>query len=213
MKSMRIGLVLATSVATCIIGTSAESSETQKPQAAAVKNEATPQKVTPATSEKNKVKSEKSEPAAKNAAPAWIHNVLGDKFVTADGSEVSSDKLAGKTVGIYFSAHWCPPCRRFTPMLVKTVNKLKKDGKDFEVVFVSLDQSKKDMQVYMTEAKMPWYALPFTSAKKQSLLINYSVRGIPALIVVDKDGKKITDNGRIEVMQKGDAAFNDWTSK
>merc|ERR1719253_707593 len=27
--------------------------------------------------------------------------------------------LGGKTIGLYFSAHWFPPCRGFTPQLAK----------------------------------------------------------------------------------------------
>jgi nucleoredoxin len=230
MKSMRIGLILATAAATGIVGTSCnktEKSETQpaqKTQPADVKNEAAPKKEAPATAEKAAnplpsdkadVKSEKQEKSgpAVTGAPAWIRDFFGDKLVTADGSEVSPDKLAGKTVGIYFSAHWCPPCRQFTPMLVKTVNELKKDGKNFDVVFVSSDQSKENMLGYMTETKMPWNALPFDSDKKQSLASKYGVRGIPTLVIVDKDGKTVSINGRVEVMQKGTAAFEGWTSK
>ena len=43
-------------------------------------------------------------------------------------------------VGIYFSAHWCPPCRGFTPELAKIYAQCKAEGKSFEVVFVSSDR-------------------------------------------------------------------------
>jgi nucleoredoxin len=40
-------------------------------------------------------------------------------LVKSDGSFVSADSaLEGKDLVLYyFSAHWCPPCRQFTPML------------------------------------------------------------------------------------------------
>ena len=43
----------------------------------------------------------------------------GKTLVRADGSNVSADQaLASKRIVLfYFSAHWCPPCRMFTPML------------------------------------------------------------------------------------------------
>ena len=37
-----------------------------------------------------------------------------DQVITKDGQKQLSDILQGedlKYVGIYFSAHWCPPCR------------------------------------------------------------------------------------------------------
>jgi nucleoredoxin len=38
-----------------------------------------------------------------------------------DGTKVKAkDALADKkVVAFYFSAHWCPPCRAFTPVLKK----------------------------------------------------------------------------------------------
>jgi len=45
--------------------------------------------------------------------------IKGKNLTKADGSSHSADAaLAGKDVIlIYFSAHWCPPCRGFTPVL------------------------------------------------------------------------------------------------
>ena len=74
-------------------------------------------------------------------------------LLDAKGTEVSKEALAGKTIGIYFSASWCPPCRTFTPKLVKFRDANKKD---FEVVFVSSDRSPKDQMGYMKKAGMKW---------------------------------------------------------
>ncbi|KAJ1524214.1 hypothetical protein ONE63_010734 [Megalurothrips usitatus] len=43
-------------------------------------------------------------------------------------------------IGVYFSAHWCPPCKAFTPQLVATYNAVRERGHNFEVVFVSSDR-------------------------------------------------------------------------
>jgi nucleoredoxin len=45
--------------------------------------------------------------------------IKGKNLTKADGSSQSADAaLAGKDVIlVYFSAHWCPPCRAFTPVL------------------------------------------------------------------------------------------------
>ena len=41
----------------------------------------------------------------------------GAALLRKDGSRVSAESLRGKVVALYFSAHWCPPCRGFTPKL------------------------------------------------------------------------------------------------
>ena len=51
---------------------------------------------------------------------SWILPKFGEKLLTSAGQEVdAASTLAGKTVGVYFSASWCGPCRGFTPQLVK----------------------------------------------------------------------------------------------
>ena len=48
-----------------------------------------------------------------------MDSLKGQTLVKSDGSSVAADSaLAGKDLVLfYFSAHWCPPCRQFTPLL------------------------------------------------------------------------------------------------
>jgi len=131
-------------------------------------------------------------------------------LLDAKGTEVSKEALAGKTIGIYFSAHWCPPCRSFTPKLVKFRDANKKD---FEVVFVSSDRSPKDQMGYMKKAGMKWYTMPHGSSAANALKKKYGIRGIPALIIVSPDGKTITKNGRGDVSSNAKGALKAWAKK
>ncbi len=52
-----------------------------------------------------------------------------DEVITKEGNKALKDVLEGyKLYAIYFSAHWCPPCRNFTPMLAEFYNAVNKDG-------------------------------------------------------------------------------------
>jgi nucleoredoxin len=81
-------------------------------------------------------------------------------LVKNDGSTVPVADLANTdVVALYFSAHWCPPCRGFTPELVKIHEELTSAGKSFQVVFVSSDRDEEAFKEYFAE--MPWLALPY----------------------------------------------------
>jgi len=101
----------------------------------------------------------------------------------------SADKP--KFTAIYYSAHWCPPCRAFTPKLVEWYNKFQPEHKDFQLVFASSDKDQAAMLEYMTEMKMPWPAVKF-GEKKESGLDKYAADGIPYLVLIDAAGKDLT---------------------
>ena len=45
-----------------------------------------------------------------------------------------------KVIGLYFSAHWCGPCRGFTPALVEWYNEFKQShekGTELDIIFVN----------------------------------------------------------------------------
>jgi len=121
----------------------------------------------------------------------------------------TSEALAGKVVGIYFSAHWCPPCRGFTPKLAEAYTKYVAAGKNFEIVFVSSDKNQQAFDEYFGD--MPWLALPFEEReRKEALSKKFKVRGIPSLVIVDEDGSTITTDGRSAVMEDAEGAKFPW---
>lgn len=136
--------------------------------------------------------------------PAVLHN--------AKGEEVALDTLKGKTVALYFSAHWCPPCRAFTPSLVKFRDAHADD--DFEIVFISLDNSDGEKKTYIQEMDMKWLTVPGASSPEaQKLAQKFQIRGIPSLIVLGPDGSVVTENGREDVMIAPDKALQKWKEK
>ncbi|MCF7818095.1 MAG: redoxin family protein [Kiritimatiellales bacterium] len=156
------------------------------------------------------IQTKKAEVAAGPTASEAVKGLFGKELRNARDKKVPVDALAGKTIGIYFSAHWCPPCRAFTPELVKFHKEMTKQGKPFEIVFVSSDREENEMDSYMKEMDMPWLALEFSDDHKASLKTKYNVASIPTLVIIDADGNLITDKGRSDVAKYGVDAFDRW---
>lgn len=97
-----------------------------------------------------------------------------------------ADLNAKDYYAIYYSAHWCPPCRKFTPQLVSFYNSYSKRHDNFEIIFVSSDRSEDEMEDYMKSANMPWLALEFGNRRHPAT--QYSGRGIPCLVLLDNNG-------------------------
>lgn len=98
-----------------------------------------------------------------------------------------------KLIGLYFSALWCGPCRKFTPNLVAYYNKVAAAHPEFEIVFVSNDKSASAMEKYMRDDQMPWPALSFDKVAGNAAITKYAGSSIPCLVVVDENGKVISD--------------------
>jgi nucleoredoxin len=121
--------------------------------------------------------------------------LFGETLRGKAGEVNTNAALRGKEVGIYFSAHWCPPCRSFTPVFSKWYQEKKKKGEHFEVVFVSSDRDDAEFKSYYNE--MPWLALPFDRRdRKNNVASKFNVSGIPKLVILNPDGTIKTEDGR-----------------
>merc|ERR1719324_2381295 len=121
----------------------------------------------------------KASKNSRNMNTTAFTDLLGSNLESASGSVSTAEALSDKhVVGVYFSAHWCPPCRGFTPKLAEIYKALKAAGKQLEIVFVSSDRGNDEFRDYF--ASMPWLALPFSDrATKEKLSKRYGVSGIP----------------------------------
>ncbi|KFM74094.1 Nucleoredoxin-like protein 2, partial [Stegodyphus mimosarum] len=138
--------------------------------------------------------------------------ITGQTLVRKNRSNVQADDaLQGKEIiGFYFSAHWCPPCRMFTPVLADFYEEIKENDLPLEIIFVSSDRSEDALFDYMNEAHGDWLAIPHGSNVAEQLKKKFNIQGIPTLVVIKKDGSVVTTNGRSDVEKKGSAAFKEW---
>jgi nucleoredoxin len=145
-------------------------------------------------------RTEKSSAATATTAASKgnaIADAMKGSLVKMDNGNLTSvidDSIAKKKLfGLYYSAHWCEPCRKFTPQLVDYYNRVITQQPDVEFVFVSADRTANEMQNYMREAKMPWPALDYAKIES-SPLRKYAGKGIPCLVIVDQTGRVISNS-------------------
>ncbi|CAD5218035.1 unnamed protein product [Bursaphelenchus xylophilus] len=134
------------------------------------------------------------------------------ELTTKSGKLVDADVLHGKIVAFYFGAHWCEPCRRFTPILRDFYVKAALQG--VEIVWFSRDETMESMEEYFKEHGN-WLRAPFqqpgckccclTFVKEQqgfNYLKKYHIDSLPTLIVVKPDGTAVNKNGVDDVYNK-----------
>jgi len=123
------------------------------------------------------------------------------------GETIKTASLEGHYLGLYFSAHWCGPCRKFTPSLVTFYNKFRKEFKEkkkFDIVFVSSDNSEEAFNEYYRS--MPWKAVPFDEPTRTKLGRKFKVEGIPTLVILGPDGATLTSSG-VEAVAANDLSL------
>jgi hypothetical protein len=60
----------------------------------------------------------------------------GGVALVGGGKSAAELLMDNDLVGLYFSAHWCGPCRGFTPVFAEMYTQLKANGKKVEVTML-----------------------------------------------------------------------------
>lgn len=126
------------------------------------------------------------------------------------GKLVKLSDLRGKYVFVDFWASWCGPCRAENPNLVKSFNRYKEKG--FTVLGVSLDQpGKKDAWLgAIHKDNLTWTQVSDLKFWDNEAAVLYGIKGIPASLLLDPEGKIIAKDLRgAELDKKLSEVFGD----
>mmetsp|Transcript_6441 Transcript_6441/g.11724 ORF Transcript_6441/g.11724 Transcript_6441/m.11724 type:complete len:332 (+) Transcript_6441:91-1086(+) len=129
-----------------------------------------------------------------DAMKRWFNTLDGGTLLRSGASPQPvplADALGGKEfVLLYASAHWCPPCRQFTPMLANWYKTVKNQ---VEIVFLSADHDDNGFKSYF--ASHPWMAVDYDDDTREQLMATIKVTGIPRLVVINAGtGRIVEDN-------------------
>jgi thiol-disulfide isomerase/thioredoxin len=116
------------------------------------------------------------------------------KFTAVDGREVDVSKLQGKVVLIDFWATWCGPCVAELPNVLKAYKELHPKG--FEIVGISLDSEKTELEAFVKEKGMEWPQYFDGKGWQNEISSKYGINSIPAMWLLNKKGMVVSTNAR-----------------
>ncbi len=100
-----------------------------------------------------------------------------------DGGEVQLKSLRGKVVLLNFWASWCGPCRLEMPVIERLHQQFHEKGLR---VFGVNDEDIDTIRDYLSERE---YSFPTLVDAEQRVMALYRIRGIPTMVVIDREGK------------------------
>ena len=143
-----------------------------------------------------------------------LQSLLGVTLLDVDGKgqvALSAVLKSSPLIAVYFSAHWCAPCRKFTPKLVMFLEMLAEEGVHLPVVFASSDRNEASFQKYFS-SMTNIHAFPHGDARIEALMQKYAVTGIPSLVVLDSAWNIVANEAGTDLMQ-GPQAYHKWLAK
>lgn len=126
------------------------------------------------------------------------NNAIAPDFTLndADGNEITMSQVEAKVKIIDFWASWCGPCRMNNPALKKIYDEYHSKG--LEIIGVSLDNKAENWKRAIEKDGLNWINVSSLKGWKCDVVQKYSVRGVPALFVLDENNRIIATGLRGE---------------
>lgn len=148
---------------------------------------------------KKAVAIEGNDPKSKQMAEAMLSQLetmkklkigapaIGFSATDIAGKPISLADYRGKVVLLDFWATWCAPCRGEMPNVKKVYSTY--NGKGFEIIGVSMDNSRQSLDAYLKEQNMTWRQIYDGRGWKAEIGQLYAIQSIPATFLIDREGR------------------------
>ena len=115
-------------------------------------------------------------------------------FTALDGTKINLAEMKGKVVLIDFWATWCGPCVGEMPNVKSVYDKYHAQG--FEILGVSLDESKDDLEKFLKKNAIAWPQYFDGKHWNNEISFRFGINAIPAEWLIDKKGVLRETNAR-----------------
>jgi thiol-disulfide isomerase/thioredoxin len=118
------------------------------------------------------------------------------KEMQIEGTTIGGDPFdwaayRGKVVLVDFWTTWCPYCWPEIANAKKNYRLYHDRG--FDVVGINLEEDTEKVKAYMEKEKLPWTVLHTKGAGwSHPMAIYYGVRGVPTMMLLDREGKVVS---------------------
>jgi thiol-disulfide isomerase/thioredoxin len=128
--------------------------------------------------------------------PSRIAAALENVLVDSTGQPYHDDHLADKKYfALYFGGNWCPACHLFSPDFSQFLAQQLPAHPELMAVLISNDNDVNQTLAYAKAANLPIPVMSEATLDHVQLIVKYQVKIIPHLVLVDRFGNVLANNG------------------